>query len=65
MHAVGILVDHGVVVVDVAELGRRCGPGARRGPTRATGGSSRIAQAALSRLWTCCSTLWSPESQVK
>ena len=34
-------------------------------PFLSYGGSSCIAQAALSRLWTCCSVLKSPESQVK
>ena len=34
-------------------------------PHARTGGSSCIAQAALSRLWTCCSMLKSPESQTK
>ena len=63
-HAVRVLVVDGEVIVDVAVL--------RRGPhlppahadARATGWPC-ITQFITSMLWTCCSTMWSPESQMK
>ena len=53
----------GEVVEDVAELG----VGARLRPPMPTAltGWAFVAQLITSMLWTCCSTMWSPQSQVK
>ena len=65
LHAVGPFVADGEVVVDVCPT---CAFGADLASAQAEAAGRRlvaISHRALSRLWMCCSTMWSPESQVK
>ena len=61
--AARVLEVDGEVIVDVAVLriGALLPPADADGPHRVRA----ITQFATSMLWTCCSTMWSPESQVK
>ena len=62
-HAVRVEVIDLEVIVDIAALGRNRRGRRRRRSSR--GGSSCMAQAILSTLWTACSTRLSPHSQTK
>jgi len=69
VHAVGVFVVDGEVVEDMPEMrgGPGLAPAEANAPDRVSIDALGVAEAQLitSRLWTCCSQMWSPESQVK